>query len=177
MNRFFRELRRREVFGAVGLYVGICWILIEVASVVLPTFDAPDWALRALIIAAVVGFPICVVLAWVYDFTEEGITVQADATDTVVSPIGSRKTDFVVIGVLSVALVLSLYMNVTSGPDVAEERLPLDRRSKCPAASDYSRAYIHHLIRSGEYLGAMLLSWSNTWFYQELMQAMRDARP
>ncbi len=57
----------------------------------------------------------------------------------------------------------------------AEDTLPLDPQSACPAATDYSRAYIHHLIRSGEYLGAMLLSWSNTWFYQELMQAMRNA--
>ncbi len=57
----------------------------------------------------------------------------------------------------------------------AENKRPLDELSACPAARDYSRAYIHHLIRSGEYLGAMLLSWSNTWFYQELMQAMRDA--
>ena len=52
---------------------------------------------------------------------------------------------------------------------------PLDPSSQCPAARDYSRAYLHHLHRSGEYLGAMLTSWSNTWFYQELMQAMRDA--
>ena len=56
-----------------------------------------------------------------------------------------------------------------------EDSRPLDALSACPAARDYSRAYIHHLIRSGEYLGAMLLSWANTWFYQELMQAMRDA--
>ena len=54
-----------------------------------------------------------------------------------------------------------------------EDMRPLDPLSACPAARDYSRAYIHHLIRSGEYLGAMLLSWANTWFYQELMQAMR----
>lgn len=52
---------------------------------------------------------------------------------------------------------------------------PLDALSACPAARDFSRAYIHHLVRSGEYLGAMLLSWSNTWFYQELMQAIRHA--
>ena len=57
----------------------------------------------------------------------------------------------------------------------AEDTSPLDPQSACPAARDYSRAYIHHLIRSGEYLGAMLLSWANTWFYQELMQAMRKA--
>jgi len=57
----------------------------------------------------------------------------------------------------------------------AEDLRPLDERSGCPAARDYSRAYLHHLVKSGEYLGAMLLSWNNTWFYQELMAAMRAA--
>ncbi len=57
----------------------------------------------------------------------------------------------------------------------AEDAAPLDPESACPAARDYSRAYLHHLIKSGEYLGAMLLSWVNTAFYQELMAAMRAA--
>jgi queuine tRNA-ribosyltransferase len=57
----------------------------------------------------------------------------------------------------------------------AEDPAPLDPESTCPAARDYSRAYLHHLIKSGEYLGAMLLSWVNTAFYQELMAAMRLA--
>jgi queuine tRNA-ribosyltransferase len=57
----------------------------------------------------------------------------------------------------------------------ADDPAPLDPASGCPAARDYSRAYLHHLVKSGEYLGAMLLSWANTAFYQELMQAMREA--
>ena len=57
----------------------------------------------------------------------------------------------------------------------AEDGSPLDAASNCPAARDYSRAYLHHLVKSGEYLGAMLLSWANTAFYQEFMQAMRAA--
>jgi len=57
----------------------------------------------------------------------------------------------------------------------AEDPRPLDPRSRCPAARDYSRAYLHHLIKAREYLGAMLLSWANVAFYQELMQAMRTA--
>ncbi|MCB1520071.1 MAG: tRNA guanosine(34) transglycosylase Tgt [Hyphomicrobiaceae bacterium] len=57
----------------------------------------------------------------------------------------------------------------------AEDLSPLDPQSTCPAARDYSRAYLHHLIRSGELLGSMLLSWSNTAFYQQLMDAMRNA--
>jgi queuine tRNA-ribosyltransferase len=55
----------------------------------------------------------------------------------------------------------------------AEDPTPLDPASGCPAARDYSRAYLHHLVKSGEYLGSMLLSWANTAFYQELMAAMR----
>ena len=57
----------------------------------------------------------------------------------------------------------------------ADDPRPLDPESSCPALSQYSRAYLHHLIKSGEYLGAMLLSWSNTAFYQQLMQSMRAA--
>jgi queuine tRNA-ribosyltransferase len=57
----------------------------------------------------------------------------------------------------------------------AEDPRPLDAESACPAARDYSRAYLHHLVKSGEYFGAMLLSWANTWFYQELMAGMRAA--
>lgn len=57
----------------------------------------------------------------------------------------------------------------------AEDSRPLDETSTCPAARDYSRAYLHHLTRSGEYLGAMLLSWANTAFYQDLMAQMRLA--
>lgn len=57
----------------------------------------------------------------------------------------------------------------------AEDVRPLDASSACPAARDYSRAYLHHLFKAGEYLGAMLLSWANTAFYQDLMAAMRAA--
>ena len=52
---------------------------------------------------------------------------------------------------------------------------PLDETSACPASSQYSRAYLHHLHRCREYLGAMLLTWHNLAFYQELMAAMRAA--
>ena len=124
MRKFIRELRRREVFRTAGLYVGICWIVIEVSSVLLPTFEAPEWAMRAIIIAAFVGFPIMLVLAWVYDLSETGIQVQADPTDTIVPPLGSRKMDFIVIGILSVALVLSIYMNFAGRPGEVVEIPP-----------------------------------------------------
>ncbi len=56
-----------------------------------------------------------------------------------------------------------------------EDMRPLDPESTCPAARDYSLAYLHHLVKSGELLGSMILSLTNTWFYQDLMAAMRSA--
>ncbi len=57
----------------------------------------------------------------------------------------------------------------------AEDPRPLDAESTCPAARDYSRAYLHHLFKAGEILGAMLLSWANIHFYQSLMTQTRQA--
>ena len=52
---------------------------------------------------------------------------------------------------------------------------PLDEASECPAARDYSRAYLHHLVKSGEILGMMLLTWVNLSYYQHLMAEIRKA--
>ncbi|HYN37776.1 MAG TPA: tRNA guanosine(34) transglycosylase Tgt [Rhodospirillales bacterium] len=57
----------------------------------------------------------------------------------------------------------------------AEDPRPLDEGLDCPASRDYSRAYLHHLVRSGEILGAMLLTWHNLAYYQALMAGMRQA--
>ncbi|MEP4420097.1 MAG: tRNA guanosine(34) transglycosylase Tgt [Nitratireductor sp.] len=57
----------------------------------------------------------------------------------------------------------------------AEDPRPLDAESDCPAARDYSRAYLHHLVKAGEALGGMLLTWNNLSYYQSLMQGLRDA--
>ena len=57
----------------------------------------------------------------------------------------------------------------------AHDARPLDDQSRCPAARDYSRAYLHHLVKANEMLGAMLLSTINLFYYQDLMQGIRSA--
>ena len=57
----------------------------------------------------------------------------------------------------------------------AEDREPLEPGCPCPTCSKFERAYVHHLVRSGEILGAMLMTEHNLWFYQRLMQGLRDA--
>ncbi|MEE4163809.1 MAG: hypothetical protein V2I25_15005 [Woeseiaceae bacterium] len=124
MNKFIRELRRREVFRTAGLYVGICWILIEVASVLLPAFGGPVWLVRGAIIAAVVGFPIMLILAWFFDASAKGIEVQADATGAASSPQGVQKTDFAIIGLLVLALLVSISLNVRNQANDADTLIP-----------------------------------------------------
>ncbi len=57
----------------------------------------------------------------------------------------------------------------------AEDQAPLDERCGCPVCAGWTRAYVHHLIRAGEMLGAMLMTEHNLYFYQQLMACMRDA--
>ncbi len=57
----------------------------------------------------------------------------------------------------------------------SDDREPLEPGCPCPCCTHFERAYVHHLVRSGEILGAMLMTEHNLWFYQRLMQSMRDA--
>jgi queuine tRNA-ribosyltransferase len=57
----------------------------------------------------------------------------------------------------------------------ADDPRPLDEACTCPACSNYSRAYLHHVFRSQEMISGMLLTWHNLHYYQELMQGLRDA--
>ena len=65
-------------------------------------------------------------------------------------------------------------VNVTNAK-FADDLSPLDEAVDCPASRDFSRAYLHHLFKAGEYLGPMVLSWHNTAFFQALMQEIRAA--
>ena len=57
----------------------------------------------------------------------------------------------------------------------ADDDTPFDATSACPASRDYSKAYLHHLVKSDEILGQVLLSWHNLAFFQQLMAALRSA--
>jgi queuine tRNA-ribosyltransferase len=57
----------------------------------------------------------------------------------------------------------------------AEDADPIESGCPCPACTTFERAYVHHLVKSGEILGAMLMTQHNLWFYQRLMQRLREA--
>ena len=73
-SSFFRELARRRVYRSAAAYAVFAWVAIQAGSIIFPEFGAPAWAMRALIIVFIVGFPPAMLLAWTLDFSATGIT-------------------------------------------------------------------------------------------------------
>jgi serine/threonine-protein kinase len=78
-KKFFAELKRRRVYSVAVTYAIVGWLLIQVVTQVFPPFEIPNWAERIVIVAILLGFPIALVFAWIYDFTRHGIIRTADA--------------------------------------------------------------------------------------------------
>ena len=72
-KNFFAELKRRKVYSVAVTYAIVGWLLIQIATQVFPPFEIPNWAERLVIIAILIGFPLALVLAWLFDFTRHGI--------------------------------------------------------------------------------------------------------
>jgi len=102
----FAELKRRNVFRVGAAYGIVGWLLVEVASVVLPTFEAPTWVMKALTFLVILGFPLALILAWVFELTPEGIKFEKkiDRAESIAQQTG-RKLDFAIIGLLAIAVV------------------------------------------------------------------------
>ena len=73
MGKLFEELKRRKVFRVAVVYALVAWVLIQIADVVLPTFEAPTWVNQTLIFLFIIGFPLALILAWAYEIGPEGV--------------------------------------------------------------------------------------------------------
>jgi len=99
------ELKRRNVFRVGAAYAIVAWLLIEVASVVLPTFKAPEWVLQVCTFLVIFGLPLALILAWAFELTPEGIKRETavDPAESITHHTG-RKLDFAIIGLLVIAV-------------------------------------------------------------------------
>src|SRR5437870_3005226 len=73
LRAFFAELKRRHVVRVASYYIVGAWVAVQVATTVTPILDLPDWLPRAVVIAALLGFPAALILAWAFDITPEGV--------------------------------------------------------------------------------------------------------
>jgi TolB-like protein/Flp pilus assembly protein TadD len=104
-RNFFGELKRRNVYKVAIAYAIVAWLLIQAASILFPTFEAPPWMMKIFVILIILGFPIALVFAWAFELTPEGLkrTEDVDVTESMTRRTG-RKLDFLIIAVLLVVI-------------------------------------------------------------------------
>ena len=120
LQNFFGELKRRNVYKVAVAYAVVTWLLIQAASIILPTFEAPAWTMKVLIAALAIGFPISVILAWAFEITLEGIVRAEDvAPNESITRRTGRKLTGIIIAVTLVALALFLFQTFRAKPPSA----------------------------------------------------------
>ena len=110
LRNFFGELKRRNVYKVAIAYAVIAWLLVQLGSILFPTFEAPGWVMKVFVAIIAAGFPIALVLAWAFELTPEGIKRTEEVTPhETMTPRTGRKIDFVIIGVFALVIALLLY--------------------------------------------------------------------
>lgn len=117
-SRFWQELKRRKVIKVITMYAATTFIIMEAADIMLPRLGLPDWTVTFLMILLIVGFPITVILSWIFDVTPEGIRKTESDIPTVyqeTSPVPNKRklkaTDFI-IAILFAVVIILLYPKI-----------------------------------------------------------------
>jgi magnesium-transporting ATPase (P-type) len=108
-KNIFTELKRRNVYRAAVAYGVVAWFLTQLTTQVFPFFEIPNSAVRFVVIALAVGFPIAMLLSWVYEFTPEGVVRTEDlhpAQATSIQRATGRILDFIIIGALLLVIAM-----------------------------------------------------------------------
>jgi len=113
---FLAELRQRKVFRIAAAYLVVAWVAIQAASIALPAFDAPAWALRMVIFGFALGFPLALVLAWALELTPDGLRVAA-------GNVGNKR----MASIAAALAVLALAWYFVGQPAVRKQRLAEER--------------------------------------------------
>jgi tetratricopeptide (TPR) repeat protein len=117
-SQFWQELKRRKVIKVIAMYAATAFIIMEAADIMLPRLGLPDWTVTFLIILLIVGFPITIILSWIFDITPEGvrktesIEVTKEQEPSSVPVKRKLKASDVIIAVLVVVVVILAYPKI-----------------------------------------------------------------
>src|SRR5215472_17034092 len=141
----FSELRRRNVFRVALTYAVIAWLLIEIASVLLPLVDAPESIITAFVVLLALGFAVALFVSWAFEMTPEGLKRTQDLSPDEVIPYWSRrKFATFIFGVAGIAFCLSAYHLLFPAParniSPASEELRRGKQSQTVSMSSAEKA-------------------------------------
>ncbi|MGW8368312.1 MAG: tetratricopeptide repeat protein [Gammaproteobacteria bacterium] len=118
---FWIDLQRRHVVRVAIAYVVVAWLMLQVGDTVFQALQLPGWTLTLLLALLVIGFPIAIILAWVFQVTPEGVMVDVPGAPQ--GPIAVRRNlDIVIIGALVIAVAVLGYRELADTPRVVPER-------------------------------------------------------
>src|SRR5438552_2482065 len=104
---FFAELKRRNVYKVAVAYAVVAWLLIQAASILFPTFEAPGWMMKVFVAIVAAGFPIALILAWAFELTPEGLK-RTEFTDELPRKSGGRR-GWIYLVIIAGAISVSLF--------------------------------------------------------------------
>ena len=140
---FYSELQRRNVVRVGVAYTLIAWVIAQVAEFAFESFGAPDWTIKSIIVLLLIGLPIALIFAWVYEMTPEGLRREKDIDRSAsITPQTGRRIDKVIIGVLVIAVAffaVDKYVLRTDAESPAS-RLPQGTSPASSLAQDTSPA-------------------------------------
>jgi TolB-like protein len=141
IDNFFAELKRRNVYKVAVAYAVVGWLLVQVTTQVFPIFEIPNWALRLIVLAIIIGFPIALVIAWAFELTPEGIKRTEDV-DLAAAARQPRKHAWIFIVIVGAVLSVGLFFigrytarNSASASELPAKSiavLPFDNLSRDP---------------------------------------------
>ena len=134
-RNFFAELKRRNVYKIAVAYSVVGWLLVQVTTQVFPIFEIPNWALRLIVLAIIIGFPIALVVAWAFELTPEGLKRTEDVDPGAQTVTKSHVWIYVV--VLGAVLSIGLFFlgRYSIGNNAASRQSEAATRSSIPPKS------------------------------------------
>jgi TolB-like protein/Tfp pilus assembly protein PilF len=129
---FLTELKRRKVYRVAVAYAIVAWLLIQAASILFPTFEAPPWVMKVFVTAVILGFPVALILAWAFELTPEGIRRAEEVAprESKTSTAGRKWTTITVAAAVLAAALFAFQLTRTRSSATAEQP-----KQTAPAAS------------------------------------------